>query len=306
MLSKVPFECPAHLLDLASKAATVPTAIVGAGARVALESARQASEKGFIEPLLVGSPAEIQAAAEEISWDISGFEIISSQGEAETAARGVSLARSGQAKALMKGQIHTDQLMKAVVSKEGGLRTGKRLSHLFYMTMPGREGAVSITDAAVNVAPNAEQRLQILKNAVELHHTLGQTRPKAAVLSATETPIASMPSSEEAAEIAARAMAGAIENADVEGPMALDLAVSPQAVKIKGATGAVVGQADILLVPNIETGNALFKGMVYYMSANAAGIVLGAKVPIVLTSRADPPEARLAAMALASISAARD
>ena len=304
MLSDQPFRCPPELLAKTEGGEPIATVIAGAAGDVALESARQATAHGLIRPLLVGERAGIERSAEAIGWDLSGLEIISAEGEADTARKAVALARSGRAQALMKGQIHTDHLMRAVVNRDEGLRTERRLSHLFYMTIGGRPGALSITDAAVNVAPSPDQRLDILCNAVALHRlALGQERPRVAVLSATETPIPAMPSSQEAAEIAERAAAGAVPDAEVEGPLSLDLAVSPQAAAVKGLEGKVAGRADILLVPNIETGNALFKAMVYFMSATAAGIVLGARVPIVLTSRADPPEARLAGIALAFLQA---
>ena len=301
MLSQDPFLCPQELLDQARADRPTPTAIAGAASAVALESARAASDEGLIEPILVGAPQEIADLAAKMDWDISQLRVVAANGEAEAARQAVALCRSGEAEALMKGQVHTDTLMRAVVNREEGLRCGLRLSHVFYMTAPNRSGALAITDAAVNVAPGVDQRLDIARNAVTLFHALGNAEPKVAVLSATESENPAMPSSLEAAEIAKRANAGEVEGAVFAGPLALDLAVSPQAAALKGVENPVVGQADILLVPNIETGNALFKAMVYFMSATAAGLVLGAKVPIVLTSRADPPEARLAATALAAI-----
>ncbi len=301
MLSQAPFECPQELLTQARGGAPVPTAVAGAAGALALASARLAQEAGLIDPILVGEGDATRAAARAIDWDLNGLRLVEVEGEAATAETAVALARGGEAGAIMKGQIHTDALMRAVVNRDTGLRIGKRLSHLFYMTLPGRRGAIGITDAAVNVAPDIETRLHIVRNAVELYHALGVLRPKVAVLSATETPLPAMPSSLEAAKIAERASAGEIEGADVQGPLALDNAISPDAAALKGITGPAAGAADILVVPTIEAGNALFKGMVYYMSACAAGLVLGAKVPITLTSRADPPEARLAATALAAI-----
>ena len=301
MLSKAPFECPQELLTKARGGAPVPTAIAGAAGALVLESARRAREAGLIEPILVGDGDAIRAEARAIDWDLDGLRLVEAEDESAAADAAVALARGGEVGAVMKGQVHTDALMRAVVNRDSGLRIGKRLSHLFYMTLPGRQGAVGITDAAVNVAPDIETRLHIIRNAVELYHGLGVARPKVAVLSATESPLPAMPSSLEAAEIAERATAGEVTGADVQGPLALDNAISPEAAALKGIAGPVAGAADILVVPTIEAGNALFKGMVYYMSACAAGLVLGAKVPITLTSRADPPEARLAATALAAI-----
>ena len=300
MLSTLPFECPSELLERGRAGAPTPTAVAGAAGELALESARRATEAGLIEPVLVGEALRIADLAKSIDWDIQGLRIVAAEDEAAAAEAAVALARGNEVAAVMKGQIPTDVLMRTVVSRQTGLRTGQRLSHVFYMTAPGRAGALTITDAVVNVAPDVETRLHIARNAVGLYQALGEPEAKVAVLSATEHAIKAMPSSMEAAEIVERAgdeVAGAL----VEGPFALDIAVSPQAAAVKGVESKVAGQADILLVPNIETGNALFKAMVYFMSATAAGLVLGAKVPIVLTSRADPPEARLAATALAAI-----
>jgi phosphate acetyltransferase len=195
--------------------------------------------------------------------------------------------------------------MAAVVARETGLRTGRRLSHVFHMTVPGSDRVLMITDGAVNVHPNANTLMDIVKNAVGLAHALGNPEPKVAMLSGTESPIPAMPSSVQAKEIVDRARAGEVTGAIVDGPFAFDNAISPEAAKVKGITSPVAGQADILVVPNIEMGNGLFKMLVYFKSGLAAGVVLGAKVPIVLTSRADPPEARFAATAIAAIAAAK-
>lgn len=301
MLSPLPFASPGHVIEKATAATPTPTAVAGAGGRLALESARRATEAGLIEPCLVGDPDAITAAASGIGWDLAPYRCVPAEDETKAAEAAVALARGNEVAALMKGQVHTDTLMRAVVDRENGLRTGRRMSHIFYMTAPDRQGALTITDAAVNVAPDAAVKLDIINNAVDLLHALGTPEPKIAVLSATDTPIAAMPSSLEAAEVVRRAVQGAVTGAVVDGPFALDLAISPEAATVKGVDSPVAGQADILLVPNIETGNALYKAMVYFMSATAAGLVMGAKVPIILTSRADPPEARLTAAALAAI-----
>ena len=302
LLSTVPFEAPAGLIEQARQGAPVAMAVAGAGGRVALESAKRAADSGLVVPHLVDDPDRIAAAAREIAWDISGLPLEAAADEDDAARRAVALARDGTVAAVMKGQVHTDSLMRAVVARETGLRGDRRMSHVFHMTVPGRGGAIAITDAAVNVAPSVEARLDILDNALALLRSLGNDAPKVAVLSATEVPIKAMPSSLEAAEIvgAARARHPRLV---IDGPLALDVAISPDAVAIKGVDSPVAGQADLLLVPNIETGNALFKAMVCLLSATAAGLVVGARVPIVLTSRADPPEARLAATALAAIAA---
>jgi phosphate acetyltransferase len=295
-------------------------AVVGAGGKLALESARRATETGLIEPCLVGDREAIAAIAESIAWDLSGIRVEQAGDEAKAAETAVALARGGEVAALMKGQIHTDALMRAVVARDIGLRGGRRISHVFHMTIPGREGELLISDAAINVSPDPATRIDIIANAVQVLHALGNDEPKVAVLSATETPIEAMPSSQEAAEISRRAAQGEVSGAVVDGPFALDVAISPAASAVKGVDSPVAGRADILLVPNIETGNSLYKAMVHlpnietgnslykamvhFMSATAAGLVMGARVPIVLTSRADPPEARLTAVALAAIVAA--
>lgn len=301
MLSTDPFETPLHLLDRARAKGAQPTAVAGAGSELVLNSVRKAHEAELVRPHLVGERDAIHAAAEKIGWDVGGFPVTDSGDEAETAALAVGLARAGEARLLMKGSVHTDALMRAAVDRETGLRTDRRMSHVFGMAFPGHRRILFITDAALNVAPGVDARLAILRNAVGLLHGCGIHDPKAAVLSAVEVPSKAMPSSLEAAEIVARARDGEVEDAVIDGPVSLDLAVSAEAAAAKGFESPVAGAADLILVPNIETGNALFKSLVYFRSAVAAGVVLGATVPIVLTSRADPPEARLAAVALATM-----
>lgn len=300
MLSDRPYECPPALLDRARRLPAVPTAVASAGATLPLESARLAQEAGLIEPLLVGNPRDIAAAAEKISWNIHGLHIAPADNEESAACIAAELCRDRKAGVLMKGQLHTDAFMFGILRRESGLRTARRLTHVFHMTVPGNSRTLLITDAAVNVAPDVNTRVQALKNAVELAKSLGIEQPRVAVLSATEEVTQKMPSSIEAAEVAERARRE-VKDALIRGPLAFDNALSPAAAALKGIDDPVAGNADILVVPNIETGNALFKMMVYFMSACAAGIVLGAKVPAILTSRADPPEARLASAAIASI-----
>lgn len=303
MLSDKPFEIPSYLLERVADRPPRTMAIAGADHATALESARQAADAGLIEPVLVGDRPTIESLAEAMSWRLEGVRIVQADGEAKAAAAAVALARGGEVASLMKGQVHTDALMRAVVQRDTGLRTGRRLSHVFHMTVPGSDRVLHITDAAINVAPDLGTRIDIINNAVALARALGNETPKVALLSATETPIDAMPSSREAREIVNRSASGEIADAIVDGPFAFDNAVSPVAARMKGVDSPVAGAADILLVPNIETGNALFKMMVYFMSATAAGVVMGATVPIVLTSRADPPEARLAAAAIATLAA---
>ncbi len=301
MLSTVPVQCPPWLLAKAKQIAPVPTAVANANSSLVLTGARMAHEQGLLRPVLVGDPGAIVAAAAQIGWSLSGIRIEPASTEQHAAEMAVSLARHGEVRAIMKGDMHTDVLLRAVLARHIGLRTGRLLSHVFHMSVPGSERSLCITDAVLNVLPSVEQKIQIARNAAGLMHALGNTHPKIALLSATETEIASMPSSVDAATIARMAQATPFEGFSIDGPLALDLAISPRAAKIKGVTNPVAGQADVLLVPNIETGNALFKAMVYLNSAAAAGVILGARVPIMLTSRADPPPARLASAALASI-----
>ncbi len=304
MLSTVPFEVPAHLMDKARGAPRLTMAVAGAGHPVAMESARRAAEAGLVEPVLVGDADAIRAIARDMGWNIGGVRIVAAGDESKAAETAAMLAGGGEVASLMKGHVHTDALMRAVLSRAAGLRTGRRISHIFHMTVPGRDRVMHITDAAINVQPGIDDKLDIVLNAVDVAHALGTAKPRVAVLSGAETVNAAMPSSVEAAEVVKRANNGAVQGALVDGPLSFDNAVSPEAAAIKGVDSPVAGRADILVVPNLESGNFLYKQMVYFMSATAAGIVIGARVPIVLTSRADPPEARLAAAALAAIVAA--
>lgn len=301
MLSKIPFEFPPYLTKRAAGLSPLPMAVAGAGHPLVMDSARRATEGGFVEPVLVGDADGINEIARQIGWDISQIRLVPADGERQAAETAASLARGGEVAALMKGHVHTDTLMRAILTRNAGLRTDRRVSHIFHMTVPGRDRVIHITDAAVNVQPGVAEKLDIVLNAVDLAQNLGMETPKVAMLSGAETVNPAMPSSVEADEVVRLANSGAVKGAIVDGPFGFDNAVSPEAARIKGVDSPVAGQADILVVPNLEAGNFLFKQMVYFMSATAAGIVLGAKVPVVLTSRADPPEARLAAAAIASI-----
>jgi len=304
MLSTTPFVCPQSLLDSAAAHPSVPTAIIGADEPRALESARRATEARLISPVLVGDPDKIHAAAENINWSVDAFPIQATADETESARRGVALARDEHVSALMKGHVQTATLMSAVLNRDSGLRTGRRVSHAFHMSVPERDGSLVITDAVVNVEPSAETMVDMIHNVIVMMHALGNKQPRIAVLSATEKETDAMPSSKKAAEVCRRVQLEEMGGALIAGPLALDNALSPDAASIKGIKNPVAGAADVLVVPNIETANALFKAMVFLMSATAAGLVLGARVPIMLTSRADPPEARLASAALANIVAA--
>ena len=303
MLSDKPFQVPPYLIERAASIPSVRMVIAGADHPVVLKSIQHASDAGIIEPVLVGDTDTIQTITAAMGWDIRRLEIVHASGEDKIANVAVRMCKVGDSGALMKGHIHTDCLMKVVIDRETGLRTNRRISHVFHMTVPDQDRVLMITDGAVNIAPDKATKIDIINNAVLLARALGNQRPRVALLSGTEVETTSMPSSMDAAEIKRKAAAGAVPDADVDGPFAFDNAISPHAAKIKGIEGRVAGQADILLVPNIETGNSLFKMMVYFMSGLAAGVVLGTTVPIVLTSRADPPEARFAAAAIATIMA---
>lgn len=266
-----------------------------------MESAKMAVDEGVIEAVLIGDLGDIQSIAKSMQWNLSGVKLLAAENDVDAAKQAAILAGNGEVAAIMKGHVHTDDLMRAVLSADAKLRTDRRLSHVFYMTVPGVDRPLCITDAVINVLPSVADKIDITKNAIGLMHALGNSDPAIALLSGTETANASMPSSIDAAEIAALAESGSISGARIAGPLAFDIAVSLDAANIKGFSNPVAGDADVLVVPNIESGNFLFKQMVYFMSATAAGIVLGAKVPVILTSRADPPVARLASAALASV-----
>jgi len=299
-LSQREVQCPRSLLKRAASAEPVTTAIIGAGHPLALESAREAQRAGIIQPLLVGDTKAIGQAAKEIGWDIEDLQIVEAASEERSAKEGAALARSGAVQMVMKGHIHSDTFMRPLLAKDTGIRGQQRLSHVFHMTLPGNDRAIMLTDCAVNVAPNIPTRLAIIENAVALAHKLGQQRPRVALLGASETVSNAMPVTGQCQEITAHFGATELQ-ADVFGPLAFDNIVSVAAARMKGIEHPVAGNADIVVVPTIEAGNALFKMMVYLMSACAAGIVLGGSVPVLLTSRADPPAARLASAALGAI-----
>ena len=300
MLDSRPTECPKSLLDAVNGRPPVRTGVVNAVSTVVLESVRDAVEAGVIEPVLFGDSGEIAKGAATLGWDMPELEVVDAADEGTAALLAAQAAGRGEVAALMKGHVHTDVFMRAVLNRDAGLRTGKRLSHIFHMTVPGRDGRLLISDAALNTHPDIDTKKAIIGNVVTLAGALGLERPKVALLSATEEPNEHMPSSMDAVQLAEWAKTE-IANADVQGPLAFDLAVSPDAARIKGVEGPVVGRADAVVVPDIVTGNSLFKMMVYYMAACAGGLVMGAKVPVLLTSRADPPPARLASACLAAL-----
>jgi len=304
MLSSTPYECPPGLLISAKQQAPLKTAVVNAGTILVMTSAKLAAENGLIIPVLVGDANAINSIAADINWNIRNIDVVDANDEIKSIKLSVTLAREGNVSALMKGHVHSDALMREVVHRTNGIRSKRRPSHAFYMTVPGDERGICITDAVINVSPKVRHKIDIARNATDLMHALGNPNPRIAIISGTEVPTDQMPSSIDAIEIVKEAKNGAIYGADIDGPMALDVAISEQAAATKGIDSSVAGKADILLVPNLETGNALFKMMEYFLSATAAGLVLGVKVPITLTSRSSSPESRLASVAIASIYAA--
>ncbi len=264
-----------------------------------LAGAIDAAKLGLITPILVGPRERIQAAARAADLDISSYEIVDAPFSHAAAEAAVALVRSGRAELLMKGSLHTDELMAAVVKRDTGLRTERRLSHCFVMDVPHHTSALFITDAAINIAPTLEDKVDIVQNAIVLAHSLGIACPKVAILSAMETVNPKVPSTIEAAALCKMADRGQITGGVLDGPLALDNAISPEAAAIKKIGGPVAGNADILVVPNLEAGNMLAKSLSFLADADAAGIVLGARVPIILTSRADSLLTRLASCAVA-------
>lgn len=308
-ISSVQASCPGALLAAARNKGRVNLLVVRASAPLPMEAAFTAYQAGIANPVLVGEADKIQAEADKLGWNLSDITIIRAEGEAEAASVAAALLKSSLSDdtdqpigAVMKGQLHTDVFMGALLDREVGLRIGNRLVHVFAIYPPDSgAGPVLVSDAAVNVTPDEKTQNQSMIEMCALAKKLGQARPKLAILSATETPIDSMPASLVARERAEWAAAN-IQDIDVSGPLSFDLALSADAVSTKGITGdAVAGQANCLLVPDIVSGNILYKALVYLSGGCAAGIVLGGAVPVLLTSRADPPAARLASIALAAV-----
>jgi phosphate acetyltransferase len=300
MLSKNKIICPENLLKIAKSKGVVKAVIVNAGKLLVMQATKKAFDVGLIEPIFIGEKLIIKKLAEDLKWDISSFEIINETEENSTAPIAARMASENKVKIIVKGHIHTDILMKAVLKRNLNLIGKKRLSHIWHMTLERNDKPFIITDGALNVLPKLETKMHILKNSVDFANRIGIDRPKVSILSATEEVLESMPSSIEAYELTKKAKEEHIV-ADVFGPMAFDNSVSEKAAKIKGIKNSVAGYADILLVPNVEAGNALVKMMIYFMGACAAGFVIGGKVPVVITSRADDAEARLASMAAAIV-----
>lgn len=299
MLSARAYEVPPSLMA-GLRGEPISTVVVAANSAVVMESVKAAVAARLIEPILVGEPALIERSAGEVGFALGSIRIVPAFGEEEAAREGVKLASKGEASILMKGHLHTDVLMRAALDKTYGLRAGRRFTHVAHLTTPSSPKALILTDPAINVLPDAPTRMDLVRNAVDVARAVGIARPKVALLSAVEVVNPAMPSSV-AADETARAFnaTGEDHGFDVHGPFAFDNAVSPEAARIKFVDGPVAGQADIIVAPNIETANAIGRVMVTFMSATLAGVVMGAKVPFVLTSRADPAAARLASIALA-------
>lgn len=266
-----------------------------------LAAAVQAHQLGILTPILVGPRERIETIAKQCSLDLAGLRIIETPHSHASAAQAVALVRSGEATLLMKGSLHTDELMHEVVNPATGLRTERRLSHVFVMDVPTYEEPLFITDAAINIAPDLSCKVDIVQNAIDLHHALGLGEPRVAILSAVEQVNPKIPSTIEAAALCKMADRGQITGGILDGPLAMDNAISPEAAAMKGLRSPVAGRAQVLIVPDLEAGNMLAKNLTFLSGAEAAGIVLGARVPIILTSRADSQQTRLASCALATL-----
>jgi phosphate acetyltransferase len=288
-------------LDRCKSLPAITTAVCWPLSDVALRGATEAAEEGLIKPTLIGDEAAIRALAAKIGVDISLYPILDADDEVKAAELSVSMCRSGSAQAMMKGSLHTDELMKVAMARDTGLRTSRRITHVFVMDTPAYARTLLITDAAINIKPEFEDKIHIVQNAIDLAHALGIPEPKVALLSAVETVNPKIPSTMEAAALCKMADRGQITGGILDGPLAFDTAVSAHAAEIKHLNSPVTGQADILVVPDLESGNMLAKQLEYLGGAQLAGIVLGARVPVILTSRADSAETRLTSCAVACL-----
>jgi len=290
-----------RLLELCRQLPATVAAVAHPCDETSLKGAVEAAELGLLIPILVGPQKKIEALAKQFSIELSKYQIVDSPHSHAAAETAVQLVREGKAEMLMKGSLHTDELMGAVVARDTGLRTERRISHCFIMDVPTLEQPLIITDAAVNIFPTLEDKVHIVQNAIDLAHALGKPQPKVAILSAMETVNPKVPSTIEAAALCKMADRGQITGGILDGPLALDNAINLTAAKIKKIESPVAGQADILVVPDLEAGNMLAKSLSFLADADAAGIVLGARVPIILTSRADSVIARLASCGVAAL-----
>ncbi len=292
-----------NLLKRCAELEPIPTAVAHPCEASALAGAIEAGEKKLITPILVGPAAKIREVAAAAGIDLGGVRIVEAAHSNESATKAVALVRSGEAELLMKGSLHTDELLSAVIARETGLRTGRRISHVFVMDVPTYHKVLIITDAAINIAPALDDKVHICQNAIDLARALGLERPKVAILAAVETVNSKMPSTIEAACLCKMADRGQITGALLDGPLAFDNAISKEAAQIKGIASEVAGDPDILLVPDLEAGNMLAKQLSFLANADSAGLVLGARVPIILTSRADSVRSRIASCGVAVLAA---
>lgn len=287
------------LLERCRNLAPVPTAVAHPCESSALTGAVEAAQKKLIVPILVGPADKIAETARVAGVDLKGLEIVDAVHSHDAAEKAVALVREGRAEVLMKGSLHTDELLSAVVSREKGLRTGRRISHAFLMDVPTYHKVLIVTDAAINIAPTLEDKVDICQNAIDLAIALGREKPKVAILAAVETVNSKMPATLDAAALCKMADRGQIKGGILDGPLAFDNAISSEAAKTKGIKSEVAGDPDILLAPDLEAGNILAKQLSFLANADSAGLVLGARVPIILTSRADNVRSRIASCAVA-------
>ncbi|ASY57019.1 phosphate acetyltransferase [Sinorhizobium sp. CCBAU 05631] len=294
-----------RLIAAAQAETSALTIVVHPCDETSLRGALQAAETGLIKPVLVGPEVRIRSVAAEHGLEIGGWEIVDAPHSHAAAAKSVALVREGKGELLMKGSLHTDELMHEVAAAATGLRTDRRISHVFVMDVPGHPETLFITDAAINIFPDLEAKRDIVQNAIDLWVTIGLGEPRVAIVSAVETVTAKIPSTIEAAALCKMAERGQITGGLLDGPLAFDNAIDPEAARIKGIRSPVAGHAQIIVVPDLEAGNMLAKNLTFLSHADAAGIVLGARVPIVLTSRADSIRTRLASCAVAALFAAR-
>ena len=289
------------LLERCTSLEPVPTAVAHPCDASALSGAVEAAELGLIVPILVGPSAKIEATAQASGIDLSKFRVIDAPHSHSSAAKAVELIREGSAQVLMKGSLHTDELMSAIVAREGGLRTARRISHAFIMDVPTYHKVLIVTDGAINIAPTLEDKVDICQNAIDLAIALGRERPKVAILAAVETVTSKMPATLDAAALCKMAERGQISGGILDGPLAFDNAISKEAAITKGIRSDVAGDPDILLAPDLEAGNILAKQLSFLAKADSAGMVLGARVPVILTSRADSVRSRIASCAVAML-----
>ena len=292
-----------RLLERCKGLAPIPTAVAYPCEETALAGAIDAGVQGLIVPILVGPAATIREIAKAKGINLGNVEIVDVASSHASAAKAVELVREGKAELLMKGSLHSDEILGAVIKKDTGLRTGRRLSHVFLMDVPTYHKVLIITDAAINIAPTLEDKVDICQNAIDLARTFGVDRPKVAILAAVETVNSKMPATLDAAALCKMAERGQIKGGLLDGPLAFDNAISRDAAKMKGITSEVAGDPDILLAPDLESGNMMAKQLSFLANADSAGLVLGAKVPVILTSRADSLRSRIASCAVAVMAA---